>query len=199
MSINLIFKIAAVGILVSILSQVLKHSGREEQAFLTSLAGLILVLSWVLPAIYDLFFLRSGNCFLFKEGGTELNSIQIALLGVVGTLLALQFKSGKSEYGIYVSLAVSLFLFLCMLSRLEIFVRTVKKIADYIKLDAGQMSILLKMAGVTYVAEFASGICKDAGYQNIAVQIEIFTKLTILAIGMPVLLALLKLIGDFLI
>jgi stage III sporulation protein AD len=145
------------------------------------------------------YFLRSGNCFLFKEGGKELNSIQIALLGVVGTLLALQFKSGKSEYGIYVSLAVSLFLFLCMLSRLEIFVRTVKKIADYIKLDAGQMGILLKMAGVTYVAEFASGICKDAGYQNIAVQIEIFTKLTILAIGMPVLLALLELIGDFLI
>ena len=128
-----------------------------------------------------------------------MNSIQIALLGVVGTLLALQFKSGKSEYGIYVSLAVSLFLFLCMLSRLEIFVRTVKKIANYIKLGAGQMGILLKMAGVTYVAEFASGICKDAGYQNIAVQIEIFTKLTILAIGMPVLLALLELIGDFLI
>ena len=128
-----------------------------------------------------------------------MNSIQIALLGVVGTLLALQFKSGKSEYGIYVSLAVSLFLFLCMLSRLEIFVQTVKKITDYIKLDAGQMGILLKMAGVTYVAKFASGICKDAGYQNIAVQIEIFTKLTILAIGMPVLLALLELIGDFLI
>lgn len=55
MTINLIFKIAAVGILVSILSQVLKHSGREEQAFLVSLAGLILVLSWVLPYIYNLF------------------------------------------------------------------------------------------------------------------------------------------------
>ena len=52
MDINLIFRIAAVGILVSILSQVLKHSGREE---LASLAGLILVLSWVLPYIYDLF------------------------------------------------------------------------------------------------------------------------------------------------
>ena len=55
MSVTLIFKIAAVGILVSILSQVLKHSGREEQAFLTSFAGLILVLSWVLPYIYELF------------------------------------------------------------------------------------------------------------------------------------------------
>ena len=55
MSINLIFKIAAVGILVSILSQVLKHSGRDEQAFLVSLAGLMLVLTWVLPFIYELF------------------------------------------------------------------------------------------------------------------------------------------------
>lgn len=54
-SVNLIFKIAAVGILVSVISQVLKHSGREEQAFLTSLAGLILVLFWIVPYIYELF------------------------------------------------------------------------------------------------------------------------------------------------
>ena len=55
MSVNLIFKIAAVGILVSVLSQVLKHSGREEQAFLTSLAGLLLVLFWILPYVQELF------------------------------------------------------------------------------------------------------------------------------------------------
>ena len=55
MDISLLFKIAAVGILVSFLSQVLKHSGREEQAFLTSLAGLLLVLFWIVPYIYDLF------------------------------------------------------------------------------------------------------------------------------------------------
>ena len=55
MGVNLIFRIAAVGILVSVLSQVLKHSGREEHAFLTSLAGLILVLFWILPYIFDLF------------------------------------------------------------------------------------------------------------------------------------------------
>lgn len=127
-----------------------------------------------------------------------MNSVQIGLLGVVGTLLALQFKSGKSEYGIYLSIAVSLFLFLCMISRLEVFVQTVKKISDQVRFDAGQLTTLLKMIGVTYVAEFASGICKDAGYQNIAAQIEIFSKLTILAMGMPVLLALLELIGEFL-
>ena len=55
MDISLIFRIAAVGILVTILNQVLKHSGREDHAFLISLAGLILVLTWILPYIYDLF------------------------------------------------------------------------------------------------------------------------------------------------
>lgn len=55
MEITLIFKIAAVGILVSVINQVLKHSGREEQAFLTSLAGLILVLLWIIPYISQLF------------------------------------------------------------------------------------------------------------------------------------------------
>ena len=55
MGVNVIFRIAAVGILVSVLCQVLEHSGREEQAFLTSLAGLILVLLWMIPYIYELF------------------------------------------------------------------------------------------------------------------------------------------------
>lgn len=53
--VGILFKIGAVGILVSVLSLVLKHSGREDQAFLTSLAGLVLVLFWILPYIYELF------------------------------------------------------------------------------------------------------------------------------------------------
>ena len=55
MEVSIMFKIAAVGILVSVLSQVLKHSGREEHAFLVSLTGLVIVLFWIVPYIYDLF------------------------------------------------------------------------------------------------------------------------------------------------
>lgn len=55
MSVTIIFKIAAVGIIVTVLNQVLKHSGREDQAFLMSLAGLIIVLFWIIPYISDLF------------------------------------------------------------------------------------------------------------------------------------------------
>lgn len=55
MEVSLLFKIGAVGILVSVLCQILKHSQREELAFLTSLTGLLLVLFLALPYIYDLF------------------------------------------------------------------------------------------------------------------------------------------------
>lgn len=55
MEVGLLFKIGAVGILVTILSQVLKHSGREEHSFLVGLTGLVIVLSWVIPYIYELF------------------------------------------------------------------------------------------------------------------------------------------------
>ena len=55
MEVSLLFKIGAVGILVSVLCQILKHSQTEELAFLTSLTGLLMVLFWVLPYIYDLF------------------------------------------------------------------------------------------------------------------------------------------------
>ena len=55
MDIDLVFKIAAVGIIVSILNQVLVRSGREEQATMTTLAGLVVVLMIIVQKIADLF------------------------------------------------------------------------------------------------------------------------------------------------
>lgn len=55
MEVSIIFKIAAIGIIITVLGQVLKHSGRDEQAFLLSLAGLIIVLFWIVPYISELF------------------------------------------------------------------------------------------------------------------------------------------------
>ena len=124
--------------------------------------------------------------------------IQMAGVGVVGTLLALQFKNGKNEYAIYTVIAVSLVLFYGMKDKLELIQDTVSTISSLVNFNTDYVAILLKMIGITYVAEFATGICKDAGYQTIASQIEIFAKLTILTFSMPVLEALLLTIKDFL-
>ncbi len=55
MEVNFIFKIAAIGIIVAVLNTVLIRSGREEQAMLTTLAGVIVVLMMIIPEISDLF------------------------------------------------------------------------------------------------------------------------------------------------
>lgn len=124
--------------------------------------------------------------------------IQIGAIGVLGAILAIQFKSGKSEYGIYISIALSVLIFFSIVGRLETIVQVIKSIGKQIQIKSTYIMALLKMLGVTYVAEFASAICKDAGYQTIAQQIEIFSKLTILALSMPILLALLETIQAFL-
>lgn len=124
--------------------------------------------------------------------------IQIAGVGVIGTLLALQFKSGKSEYGIYIVIAVSLVLFYGMKDRLIIIEEAMQTITSLVTINASYIQILLKLIGITYIAEFATGICKDAGYSTIGSQIEIFSKLTILALSMPILEALLLTIKEFL-
>ncbi|MDF2803617.1 MAG: putative rane protein [Anaerocolumna sp.] len=124
--------------------------------------------------------------------------VQIALVGMTVVLLAIIFKNNKSEYAIYVSLAGCLLIFFMGVSKLEIIINTIKKIQTYINLNESYIIILIKIIGITYIAEFAANICKDFGHTAIANQIELVGKLTILATGMPVLLALLDTINEFL-
>lgn len=128
-----------------------------------------------------------------------MDMIQIGIIGAAGALLAVQFKSGKAEYGIYISIVLSLFIFLCVLDSLGMIITAVRSIGDYISMDTAYMGTLIKMLGITYIAEFSSGICKDAGYQTIASQIEIFGKISVLVLSLPVLMALLSTIREFLV
>lgn len=125
--------------------------------------------------------------------------IKIALVAVAGVLLVLQVKVVKSEYAIFIAIGISLFVFFEMTDKLEAVVNTIWNVTDAIQLDKEYIKILLKMLGIVYVAEFASAICKDAGYQTIATQIEIFGKLTLLVQGLPILEALLLTIQELMI
>lgn len=127
-----------------------------------------------------------------------MNIVQIGVLGIAGALFAIQLKQNKAEFSVLLCIGISLLIFFSIFHELDVIIETVKEVGKTIYLDNTYLVTLLKMLGVTYVAEFSSGICKDAGYQTIAAQIEIFSKLTILVLSLPILVALFQTIQNFL-
>ena len=125
--------------------------------------------------------------------------ITIGIVGITAVLLAVQFKGVKSEYGTYLAAAAGCFIFFYGVSKLESIMDAMKQLQEFIHINRVYLTTLLKMVGITYIAEFASGICKDAGYSAIGSQIEIFGKLSILAVSMPILLALIETLQGFLV
>ena len=126
-----------------------------------------------------------------------MNIIQVGIIGVMGALIAIQFQSGKKEYGIYISVALSIFISLSIIGKLGQLIEIVKEISGYIQIETAYIGTLVKILGITYIAEFAAVICKDTGHNTLATQIEVFGKFTILALSLPILLALLKTIETF--
>ena len=124
--------------------------------------------------------------------------MQAAAAAVCAALLAMQFKGQKGEYGIYISIAAGMVICFGILSKLSSILDTIREIGSMIRIEGSYLAILLKMLGITYAAEFASNICRDCGNQTLAVQIELFGKLAVLVLSMPILLALLKTVQAFL-
>lgn len=123
--------------------------------------------------------------------------IQAAILGIAAVVFAVQLKALRPEYSVYIILTAALVIAFLGISRLEVILDTAKAIGDSIGVKQVYLGTLFKMVGITYIAEFAAGLCKDAGYSALATQVEMFGKLSILAVSAPVLLALLETVQRF--
>ena len=124
--------------------------------------------------------------------------VTIAVVGITAVLLAVALKGMKGECGTYLVMAAGFFIFFYGVGKLTTILDTIKQVQSYIRINSVYLSTLIKMIGITYVAEFAAGICKDAGYGAVGTQIEIFGKLSVLAVSMPILLALIETLQVFL-
>ncbi|MGN0360720.1 MAG: SpoIIIAC/SpoIIIAD family protein, partial [Hominisplanchenecus sp.] len=100
---------------------------------------------------------------------------------------------------VYISMATCLLIFFYSISRLSFLAETLVSLKNYIDLKDSYLTALMKVAGITYIADFSASLCKDAGYSAIAGQIEFFGKISILAVSTPVILALLDTISGFLV
>ena len=118
--------------------------------------------------------------------------VKVAVIGVAGVILAIVLKSQKSEYAQIVSLVTAAVIFTYVTVKIRTVVDSVNGFLGYVNIEGKYIEILLKMTGITYVSEFAASMCRDAGHQAIASQIEIFAKLSLLAVSLPVVTALVE-------
>lgn len=107
---------------------------------------------------------------------------------IVGIIMALSLKSRNPEISSLISLGLCILIIWISVSRMGTILQSVKAIARHINIHEAYLIILLKLIGVSYLCEFASGISKDAGYSAVASQIELAGKVTMLMISLPVLM-----------
>ncbi|MBD5460169.1 MAG: stage III sporulation protein AD [Lachnospiraceae bacterium] len=123
--------------------------------------------------------------------------IKVGILGVVGVLIAIQFKSQKPEYSIYIGIGVCILIFCYALQYLSNVAAQLQILQRYMETGQEYLTALLKIVGITYICEFSAGICKDAGYQSVASQIEVLGKLTVMFAGLPILFAMIEQMEGF--
>lgn len=123
--------------------------------------------------------------------------IKISLLGICGVILGFFLKEVRPEYGGLVSLGIGIMILGLAVGRIQYIFDTIKRLKDSLPVDGAYVTALIKMVGITYIGQFSAGICRDAGHQATAGQIELFCRLAIMVLSLPVLTALLDTIQKF--
>ncbi len=123
--------------------------------------------------------------------------VKISLLGLVAVAITLFIKQYRPEYAFMFMLAVGLFLFYLCFEAFLMVADITRKISAGIGAYDGYIQMLLKIVGISYISEFCSSMCQDAGYSALGKQIEMAGKFCVLLMGMPVFLSLVQTIGEY--
>ena len=98
--------------------------------------------------------------------------VAVALIGIGAALLALQLKEMKPEYSGYLALAAGVLIFAFAISQIHLIVETILKIQSYVNLDSGYVGTLIKIIGITYIAEFGADVCRDCDIMRLEVRLS---------------------------
>ncbi len=123
--------------------------------------------------------------------------IKIGLLGIAAVLLAVQFKTQKPEYSLYIGIGAAVLVFSYTFRFLSQLLSQISTLQGFFDGNGSYLKTLFKIVGITYVCEFSAGICKDAGFSSVAGQIEVMGKLSVMFAGLPILLTVLEQIRNF--
>lgn len=129
----------------------------------------------------------------------KMDIVKITVVGISGVLLALMFQNGNKEYTLLISISTGIIIFFYALTRLSTVVETMQELQSLMNLNENYSSLFLKMIGITYISEFSSNICRDAGFSGVGKQIEIFGKLCIFVVSLSVINSLIHVVNEILI
>ena len=122
--------------------------------------------------------------------------LKISAAAICAVISGLVLKSVKSPLAVMVPLAASVVILFYIVSGLMTLISQLSALKEYLKWGQGYISLLLKIMGITYITQLSADICRDNGYQAVAGQIEIFSKLTIAVMSMPVVLSLFEMVTE---
>lgn len=128
---------------------------------------------------------------------SSVNIISICFVSIIGVIAAVILKGYKPEIGLFIVIVLSLMFLSWMLEVFRQMQTQFGVITKELEENKSFYEILFKIMGITYICEFASGICKDAGYSAISSQIEIVGKMLVLLSGIPVLIAVIETIKNY--
>lgn len=120
--------------------------------------------------------------------------MQIAGIGLIATFLAIIIKEIKPSFAFLITVFVGTAIFVFLIDRIYTIIEMIEKVAINANVNTVYLKTILKIIGIAYIIEFASGIAKDAGHGSIAARIELAGKILILSMAVPILTVLIDLI-----
>ncbi|MBR3249611.1 MAG: stage III sporulation protein AD [Clostridia bacterium] len=114
--------------------------------------------------------------------------------GLIGLVIIIIVKQYRPEFAIYISIICGILILVFVMDKLTNVINLIKSVIDKTNINSSFLSILLKITGIAFLAEFAVSVCKDAGESAIASKIEIGSKVIIIFLSIPIISNLLEII-----
>lgn len=123
--------------------------------------------------------------------------VRIAALGIMVSLLTVLVKQKEGGIGVVLTIAASVYLLILISGKVSAVLQTISEELDILEGYQEYLVILVKAVIITLLAEFSAAICRENGLGAMSELIRVFGKVTVLFMGMPILLALISIIGAF--
>lgn len=120
--------------------------------------------------------------------------VKIVSLALVATVLTVLLKEDKPEIAVQMVVVVGIIISLFMIDKIVLVINILKELSQKADIDKLHVAVILKIIGISYIAEFGSQICIDAGSSSTASKIEFAAKIIIIVLALPILISVVNLI-----